>query len=42
MLPKTKLGEAMWRKLKVYAGGDHPHAAQKPAAVKVKTKREGV
>src|SRR6187397_2841057 len=41
MLPKTKLGEAMWRKLKVYAGGDHPHAAQKPAAVKVKTKREG-
>ena len=43
MLPKTKLGEAMWRKLKVYAGGDHPHAAQKPTAVKVKTsKREGV
>ena len=38
MLPKTKLGEAMWRKLKVYAGGDHPHAAQKPAAVKVKTR----
>ena len=30
MLPKTKLGEAMWRKLKVYAGADHPHAAQKP------------
>jgi large subunit ribosomal protein L13 len=30
MLPKTKLGEAMWRKLKVYAGGDHPHAAQQP------------
>jgi large subunit ribosomal protein L13 len=30
MLPKTKLGEAMWRKLKVYAGPDHPHAAQKP------------
>src|SRR5947199_9037812 len=25
MLPKTKLGEAMHRKLKVYAGGDHPH-----------------
>ena len=38
MLPKTKLGEAMWRKLKVYAGGDHPHAAQKPTAVKVKTR----
>jgi large subunit ribosomal protein L13 len=31
MLPKTRLGEAMWRKLKVYAGGDHPHAAQKPS-----------
>ncbi len=30
MLPKTRLGEAMWRKLKVYAGPDHPHAAQKP------------
>jgi large subunit ribosomal protein L13 len=34
MLPKTTLGEAMWRKLKVYAGADHPHAAQKPSAVK--------
>lgn len=32
MLPKTKMGEAMWRKLKVYAGADHPHAAQKPQA----------
>jgi large subunit ribosomal protein L13 len=32
MLPKTKMGEAMWRKLKVYAGPDHPHAAQKPKA----------
>lgn len=31
MLPKTKLGAAMYRKLKVYAGSDHPHAAQKPA-----------
>jgi large subunit ribosomal protein L13 len=30
MLPKTKLGAAMYRKLKVYAGADHPHAAQKP------------
>ncbi len=34
MLPKTKMGDAMWRKLKVYAGGDHPHAAQKPRALK--------
>ena len=31
MLPKTKLGQAMYRKLKVYAGPDHPHTAQKPA-----------
>jgi large subunit ribosomal protein L13 len=30
MLPKTKLGQTMYRKLKVYAGPDHPHAAQKP------------
>ena len=30
MLPKTKLGAAMYRKLKVYAGPDHPHSAQKP------------
>lgn len=30
MLPKNKLGRAMYRKLKVYAGADHPHAAQKP------------
>ena len=30
MLPKTKLGNAMYRKLKVYAGPDHPHAAQQP------------
>lgn len=30
MLPKTKLGRAMFRKLKVYAGPDHPHDAQQP------------
>ena len=35
MLPKTKLGEAMYRKLKVYAGADHPHAAQKPQKLEV-------
>lgn len=33
MLPKTKLGRAMYRKLKVYAGGEHPHAAQQPETV---------
>ncbi|MEG1642157.1 MAG: 50S ribosomal protein L13 [Synergistaceae bacterium] len=30
MLPKTKLGRDMYRKLKVYAGSSHPHMAQKP------------
>ena len=30
MLPKTKLGKQMYRKLKVYAGDKHPHTAQKP------------
>jgi large subunit ribosomal protein L13 len=35
MLPKTKLGAAMFRKLKVYAGPDHPHAAQKPSKLEV-------
>jgi len=36
MLPKTKLGKQMYRKLNVYAGDRHPHAAQKPAALTVK------
>lgn len=35
MLPKTKLGKQMYRKLKVYAGPKHPHDAQKPAAMAV-------
>lgn len=30
MLPHNRLGEDMYRKLKVYAGADHPHAAQRP------------
>ena len=30
MLPKTKLGRAMIKKLKVYSGADHPHEAQQP------------
>jgi large subunit ribosomal protein L13 len=33
MLPKNPLGRAMFRKLKVYAGGEHPHAAQQPIAL---------
>jgi large subunit ribosomal protein L13 len=35
MLPKTKMGDAMYRKLKVYAGGEHPHAAQQPKKTEV-------
>ena len=35
MLPKTTLGDAMYRKLKVYAGPNHPHAAQKPTKLEV-------
>ena len=38
MLPKTKLGKQMYRKLKVYAGDKHPHAAQKPAALDISRK----
>jgi len=36
MLPKTKLGKQMFRKLKVYAGDRHPHAAQQPVALAIK------
>jgi large subunit ribosomal protein L13 len=35
MLPKTTMGAAMYRKLKVYAGPDHPHTAQKPSKIEV-------
>lgn len=35
MLPKTKLGKQMYRKLKVYAGENHPHQAQKPVPLAV-------
>jgi large subunit ribosomal protein L13 len=40
MLPKTKLGEAMWRKLKVYADAEHKHQAQKPRPLKTSGKGE--
>ena len=33
MLPKSKLGKQMYRKLQVYAGPKHPHQAQKPVAL---------
>jgi large subunit ribosomal protein L13 len=35
MLPKTTLGDAMYGKLKVYAGATHPHAAQQPHSFEV-------
>ena len=35
MLPKTKLGKQMYRKLRVYADDKHPHIAQKPHATQV-------
>jgi len=34
MLPKNSLGRKMFKKLKVYAGSEHPHAAQKPVELK--------
>ena len=36
MLPKTKLGKAMAKKLKVYADGEHRHAAQNPEIIEIK------
>ena len=35
MLPRNPLGRAMFRKLKVYAGTDHPHTAQQPQALNI-------
>lgn len=35
MLPKNPLGRAMFRKLKVFAGPTHPHAAQQPQALEI-------
>ena len=37
MLPKTKLGRAMASKLKVYVGPQHPHQAQQPEPLEIKT-----
>jgi large subunit ribosomal protein L13 len=36
MLPKNKLGRKIYRKLKVYAGPDHPHQSQQPAPFELK------
>ncbi len=35
MLPKNSLGREMYRKLKVYVGSDHPHAAQQPTVLEI-------
>jgi large subunit ribosomal protein L13 len=35
MMPKTRLGRAQMKKLKIYAGGEHPHAAQQPKALEI-------
>ncbi|MDX1799770.1 MAG: 50S ribosomal protein L13 [Marinobacter sp.] len=35
MLPKGPLGRAMFKKLKIYAGAEHPHAAQQPKALDI-------
>jgi large subunit ribosomal protein L13 len=35
MLPRNPLGRAMFRKLKVYAGNEHPHAAQQPQPLNI-------
>ncbi|MFN2616230.1 MAG: 50S ribosomal protein L13 [Thermoleophilaceae bacterium] len=37
MLPRTRLGRAQLRKLKVYAGPEHPHAAQQPEPMEVES-----
>jgi large subunit ribosomal protein L13 len=35
MLPDGKLGRQMFKKLKVYAGAEHPHTAQKPETLEI-------
>jgi len=41
MLPKTKLGRAMLKKLKLYATPDHPHQAQLPTTIQVEQAKRG-
>jgi large subunit ribosomal protein L13 len=36
MLPKNRLGREINKKLKIYAGGDHPHTAQRPQPLELK------
>ncbi|MDI7247388.1 MAG: 50S ribosomal protein L13 [Bacillota bacterium] len=35
MLPHNRLGRSLWKKLKVYRGAEHPHAAQKPKPLEI-------
>lgn len=42
MLPKNKLGRRMLKKLKVYAGPDHPHEAQKPVVLELRIRKVDV
>src|SRR5690606_12129858 len=41
MLPKNALGERMFKKLKVYAGPEHPHQAQRPTELRIEGWRRG-
>jgi large subunit ribosomal protein L13 len=41
MLPKGRLGRSMFKKLKVYRGAEHPHAAQKPETLTIAGRRAG-
>jgi large subunit ribosomal protein L13 len=41
MLPKNKLGRQMIKKLKIYAGDEHPHQAQQPELLKLQEKMNG-
>jgi large subunit ribosomal protein L13 len=42
MLPRNRLGNQMLTKLKVYAGGTHPHAAQQPRLVRINPETEAI
>lgn len=39
MLPKNRLGRRLLRKLRVYTGSEHPHAAQTPEEIRIETRR---
>ena len=39
MIPKNRLGHATMKRLRIYAGPDHPHTAQKPQSLKIETRK---